>query len=155
MMLSCTACATRYVVDPIALGPAGRTVKCARCGHFWFQEPPPLELDIKASDAEDHEDIVEPAREEEPEPRRSRTYLPSIPSERHQHPATFAGWLTVAALIWVLVAGLWAGRTQLVAAERLYKSVGITVATTPPGEGLESDTAGRGLGRHPVPQDRR
>ncbi len=40
MILSCPACSTRFVLDPARIGAAGRRVRCARCRHVWFQEPP-------------------------------------------------------------------------------------------------------------------
>jgi predicted Zn finger-like uncharacterized protein len=40
MILICPACATRFVVDPAAIGPDGRRVRCARCAQTWFQEVP-------------------------------------------------------------------------------------------------------------------
>ena len=40
MILTCPACATRYVVDPKAIGASGRTVRCARCHKSWHQDPP-------------------------------------------------------------------------------------------------------------------
>jgi predicted Zn finger-like uncharacterized protein len=44
MVVTCPNCRSRYAVDPLKIGPAGRTVECARCHHQWLQMvegPPP------------------------------------------------------------------------------------------------------------------
>jgi predicted Zn finger-like uncharacterized protein len=49
MIVSCSACKTRYLVDPAVLGEAGRVVRCAKCKHSWMQTPPadlPRRLDL-------------------------------------------------------------------------------------------------------------
>lgn len=40
MIIACPACATRYVVPDSAIGLGGRTVRCAKCRHSWYQEGP-------------------------------------------------------------------------------------------------------------------
>ena len=39
MQVTCPNCGARYAVDPLAIGPTGRTVQCARCSHRWRERP--------------------------------------------------------------------------------------------------------------------
>ena len=38
MVVTCPNCRARYAVDPLKIGPQGRTVQCARCDHRWFEK---------------------------------------------------------------------------------------------------------------------
>ncbi len=42
MIIACPACSTRYVVPDEAIGIDGRTVRCAKCKHNWYQDGPEL-----------------------------------------------------------------------------------------------------------------
>ncbi len=52
MIIACPACATKYVVPDSAIGVEGRTVRCAKCRHSWFQDGPVLALRPAAAQPE-------------------------------------------------------------------------------------------------------
>lgn len=77
MIIQCPACSTRYVVPDTAIGVDGRTVRCAKCKHSWFQDG--AELDVPPQEAAppppapepdiaEEEPPVPPAHEPAPEP---------------------------------------------------------------------------------------
>lgn len=49
MIIACPACATRYAVPDSAIGVEGRTVRCAKCKHSWFQDGPEMAEPIAAA----------------------------------------------------------------------------------------------------------
>ncbi|MDR2857986.1 MAG: zinc-ribbon domain-containing protein, partial [Novosphingobium sp.] len=51
MIIACPACSARYTVSDNAIGIGGRTVRCARCRHSWFQPGPACEAAAPAAAA--------------------------------------------------------------------------------------------------------
>ena len=37
MLISCSACNSKYLVNSADLKPKGKKVKCAKCSNTWFQ----------------------------------------------------------------------------------------------------------------------
>ncbi len=82
MILTCPDCSTRYSAPDGAVGPNGRTVRCANCGTTWFvsAEPDIFELrdnqvpelepvSAPAGDAQTHSVLPEPSHTPDPLPR--------------------------------------------------------------------------------------
>lgn len=60
MILECSHCHSRYVVPDSAIGPGGRTVRCANCKHSWHQPGAALDLVARAQSASAAAAIVPP-----------------------------------------------------------------------------------------------
>lgn len=83
MIIACPACATRYVVPDSAIGLEGRTVRCAKCKHSWFQDGPEIAEPIAAA-------YAAPARSEEAVPAAPVRPRPE-PTAPPQAPSPFVG----------------------------------------------------------------
>lgn len=79
MILTCPSCATRYVVDPKAIGASGRTVRCARCHKSWHQDVP--------DDLPPPRLTRPPEFFSEPEPEAPPPVMPSLSSSYEDRPA--------------------------------------------------------------------
>lgn len=97
MIIACPACTTRYVVPDSAIGPEGRTVRCAKCRHSWFQDPPELVLSEPAAPAPVAAAEVprppappQPAPEPAPQAQPSEIPSPSIDRPRFVMPSPAA-----------------------------------------------------------------
>ncbi len=176
MIVSCSVCRTRYLVDDAALRErAGRTVRCANCGHTWHQTARP---DLSAgADAERLAGPrIEPALEVPPRPAGVRA--PSLdvpPREPSPHPrrSRWAAirWLVLAVLlVLAILAGVMVARSTIVAiwppAARLYALAGmpaeplgaglkidkLTPTRTPDGLIIEGDITNTGKAAREVPR---
>ena len=75
MLIVCPNCATSYMVDPAATGPAGRIVRCVRCKTSWFAGGPKP----KPAVADFVDDVIAEAEARENSPASSPP-LPPTPS---------------------------------------------------------------------------
>ena len=78
MIIACPACATRYAVPDSAIGVEGRTVRCAKCRHSWFQDASEVALAPVAPEPEPVAAApAQPAPMAAPEPVRAPTPAPT------------------------------------------------------------------------------
>jgi hypothetical protein len=122
------------MVPDDALRPSGRKVKCGKCAHQWFADPPPSLADIAGED-----DDYEPIRVTPLDPEEQAIYRPrNLPAVVGPAPrmAGIAAWGLLVVMIGVLGSILWFGRVQLVTAlpmlQPLYQSVGQCVGIADP-----------------------
>ncbi|HVA14824.1 MAG TPA: DUF3426 domain-containing protein [Stellaceae bacterium] len=132
MIVTCSNCSKRYLVDPRALGTPGRRVRCASCRHTWFQPAP---------------EETQPPIELPPLPETPPVVRMTDPARRVQLPVVSGGsgqasWLrrAIMAIVALLViAGLIVGRGRVMSAipatARFYSMVGLGPVV--PGAGLE------------------
>tara|TARA_B100001939_G_scaffold213697_3_gene183861 strand:- start:1469 stop:2359 length:891 start_codon:yes stop_codon:yes gene_type:complete len=66
MILTCPECSAKYVVDPKALMPAGRMVRCAKCRHTWREMPPSADIPV-VSEEEERRNLAPEPPEDQPE----------------------------------------------------------------------------------------
>lgn len=79
MILTCPECATRYEVPDTAIGPNGRTVRCASCSHSWF-EP------VRDQTADKSYDLLEAGSAPVTLPPKKDTPIPAAAAAPVRHP---------------------------------------------------------------------
>lgn len=118
MIVTCSACKTRYLTDPVALGHAGRMVRCAKCGHTWMQAPP-ADLPFRV-------DVLSPPDGGRAPPPKFNLPAPYIPPPKRRRGMRVA--LAIAAAIVIIVGAGYFARNQIVAAwpsaQRVYDLIG-------------------------------
>lgn len=78
MLIVCPNCASSYMIDPAAVGAAGRAVRCARCKASWHVGGPKDEPDVTALVG----DVIAEAKGEAPSPARAKAPPPAAATQQ-------------------------------------------------------------------------
>lgn len=131
MIVTCSNCSKRYLVDPRALGASGRRVRCAHCQHTWFQPPDDAIAPIELPPLPETPPIVRTTDTSR------RVQLPAV--SRSGGRARLLRRLAIAVVILLALWGLISGRQSVMSAmpvtTRLYSMLGL--GPVAPGTGLE------------------
>jgi predicted Zn finger-like uncharacterized protein len=111
MILTCPSCDTRYSVDGAKFPAAGRTVRCAKCGHSWHQpgeaEAVPDAAPEIPAEAAPAPSPVEASPSSDPfpvNPSPTRAFAPAAVASEPRSPmgpklAVVAGWVGLIAVV--------------------------------------------------------
>jgi predicted Zn finger-like uncharacterized protein len=143
MILTCPSCSTRYTVDEAKFPPAGRTVRCAKCGHSWHQpgpEPEPVPEPEPAAVVAPFAPQAAPVKEEAApfsSGSATRAYAPAaqVPEKPRgqglQTAAVVAGWIGLIAVVLLIGWSAYRYRQDIAViwpqSATVYSSVGLKV----------------------------
>src|SRR4029077_9499442 len=111
MILTCPQCATRFQADAAKFLPAGRTVKCAKCGEVWHQGAPPQETEpgtvsVESEPRHDEPVLNEKSTRTRPDPPAAGAHLvagePSRAARHAQRAAQVVGWVALAFILFLI-----------------------------------------------------
>jgi predicted Zn finger-like uncharacterized protein len=138
MILVCPACQTRYQVDDQAVTAAGRQVRCASCGHNWYQAPAVAAAE-QAEAATEATALAIPRVDPDLDAPSPLAAAPAVPMPSRTRNALWAGALAAVVLLVAVLGALFGFRDRIVATwpatGHLYNLVGLPVE--PLGAGLE------------------
>lgn len=150
MHVTCSNCGARYIVDPLAIGPTGRTVQCARCNHRWFERAGPTasaalrerfeQPEPESQDAERSEGQAQDQSQPQPAYRSGLPAIARPPARRPRWPY----WIAAAVLVAVTLGAILVFRGDTGAKSPMpWRATGLSLEPLPSPARIATAEAGR------------
>jgi len=143
MILTCPECSARYLVDPQALLPKGRTVRCAKCRHIWKEAAPDSALSTETKnipetkapsadtdntgDGEDKFAVRRAQRQKRLRPLPKGSNLPAL--QDHKYGGSLWGWYSLGAFVVIMVSSFLIFQNSIShwwpPSQKLYRALGM------------------------------
>ena len=102
MIISCSSCNAKYLVNSAELKPSGRTVQCAKCSYQWFQNTKSIEEESFVSS------FIDPSTKEDIKENVSNEVIQNLPSTYVQaQKPSFINSIFAVLIIFLLVVSFW------------------------------------------------
>jgi predicted Zn finger-like uncharacterized protein len=149
MILTCPECKARYVVNPNVLLPQGRTVRCAKCAHSWFEKNSDNNADISQLKKISQTNETKIKENEAPgndggsdtqtnkkikrlRPAQKKANLPALQNQKYE--SNKIGWVSLAIFITILSSSFIIFQDPIVSnwasAQKLYIALGLDNSRT-------------------------
>ena len=104
MLISCTSCNSKYLVNSAELKPHGRTVQCVKCGNQWYQDP---KLD-ENNDTKGFVASAAPLINSKKKPNNSQLQVPNLPSTYvKEQKVSILNSILVVLFIFIFIGSFW------------------------------------------------
>ncbi len=137
MIVSCPNCSTRYTLSESSVGANGRKVKCAKCGHIWWQRA--VETDFFSADLSDAPTEIRPSHPVGRGAGKGGGKAAGKKASARPDKRTIIGLVALAVVVAAIGGGAYVARDYVVhrwpPAALLYETLGMAVEA--PGAGLQ------------------
>jgi len=101
MLISCSSCNSKYLVNSADLKPEGRNVQCAKCGHHWFQTTIVDEKEVLSNSAPS-------TKEENKNDNYQNSQITNLPSKYvEEQKSSILNSILIVIFLVILISGFW------------------------------------------------
>ena len=118
MLISCTSCYSKYLLNSADLKPDGRTVQCVKCGNQWYQDPTIIKNDLIGEVI----NTSTPATSSQNQKNNLKSPTPNLPSTYvKEQKVSILNSILVVLFVIIFISGFWITRNLEINSLVLFK----------------------------------